>query len=241
MLPAAQGPKSPHVIDRSLLLASPLFAGLAAPALDLLARSASLRAFASNEALFSAGEPATGIYIVVDGRVRVVRDVGGRRHVVHDERAGGTLGEVPLFERGGYPATAIAAEPTRCLFVHRDVLAEAIRADVNLAWRLLERLAARVRVLVGRLGRATAHSVPQRVAAHLLQRAAHQGVQRVTLGGTQQALAEELGTVREVIVRALRAMARSGTASLMRAPAVTDSVCRTAMAAPRVARTFTAG
>jgi CRP/FNR family transcriptional regulator len=198
------------VIDRTTLADTPLFSGLAPPAIELLVRRASARDFAADETLFSAGEPATGIYVVVAGRVRVVRDVGGRRHIVHEERAGGTLGEVPLFERGGYPATAIAAEPTRCLFVHRDVLAEALRADPELAWRLLGRLAGRVRVLVERLDRATALSVPQRVAAHLLARASVQGSHRVTLGGTQQWLAEELGTVREVVVRALRAMATAG-------------------------------
>ena len=198
------------MVDRALLLASPLFDGLAEDALGALSRRASVRTFATDEPLFTAGEPASGVYVVLDGRVRVVRDVGGRRHVVHEEGAGGTLGEVPLFERGGYPATAVAAEPTRCLFVHRDALAEAIRADVELAWRLLGRLAGRVRVLVERLDRATAHSVPQRVAAHLLERAARQSPQRVTLGGTQQALAEELGTVREVIVRALRSLTRMG-------------------------------
>jgi CRP-like cAMP-binding protein len=198
------------VIDRSLLLGTDLFAGIAPAALDVVVARAVVRVLATGETIFRAGEAASGIYVVVDGRVRVVRDVGGRRHVVHEERAGGTLGEVPLFERGGYPATSIACEPTRCLFIDRDALAQAMRADPELAWRLLGRLASRVRTLVERLDRATARSVPQRLAAHLLERAARQASDRVTLGGTQQAMAEELGTVREVVVRALRGLVASG-------------------------------
>jgi CRP-like cAMP-binding protein len=170
------------------------------------------RTYETGESLFVAGTDARGLYLVVRGRVRVVRDASGRRHVLHEEDAGGTLGEVPLFEGGGYPATAIAAEPTTCLIVGRDAIAAAMLADPELAWRFLGRLAARVRTLVERVDRLAARSVPQRLAALFLARhgrsARVTGV--VTLGGTQQEIAEELGTVREVVVRAARTLCASG-------------------------------
>jgi CRP/FNR family transcriptional regulator len=167
------------------------------------------RTYAAGASIFSAGEEARGMYVVTSGRVRVVRDGGGRRHVLHEEGPGGTLGEVPLFEAGGYPATAIAAEETSCLFVSRDAIAAAMRADPQVAWRFLGRLAARVRTLVERIDGLTARSVPQRLAALLLARQTD-GNGAVTLGGTQQEIAEELGTVREVVVRAIRTLCGSG-------------------------------
>jgi CRP-like cAMP-binding protein len=50
----------------------------------------------------------------------------GRAHVVHEEGPGGTLGEVPLFDGGGYPATAIAQAATRCAVYTPQGLAESL-------------------------------------------------------------------------------------------------------------------
>jgi CRP-like cAMP-binding protein len=61
----------------------------------------------------------------------------------------------------------------------------------------------RVRDLVERLDQAATQSVRARLAAFLLKRAEATGAQSFTLGMTQAALAEELGTVREVVVRGL--------------------------------------
>jgi CRP-like cAMP-binding protein len=199
------------VLDPSELHHLPLFAGISDAACRELAARSVRRVYAAGEALFMAGAEARGLYVVTSGRVRVVRHGAGRRHVLHEEGPGGTLGEVPLFEGGGYPATAIAGEPTTCLVVGRDVIASAMRADPELAWRFLSRLAARVRTLVERVDGLAARSVPQRLAALLAARhEAAAGRGSVTLGGTQQELAEELGTVREVVVRAVRALCDAG-------------------------------
>ena len=76
------------------------------------------------------------------------------------------------------------------------------------AFLLLERLATRVRGLVARLDALALRSATGRLAAWLLERPAREG--RVSLGMTQGELAEELGTVREVVVRGLRALQRRG-------------------------------
>jgi CRP/FNR family transcriptional regulator len=199
------------VIDPSLLHHVSLFAGVSDGACRALAARTVERTYELGQTLFAAGSDARGMYVLTSGRVRVVREGSGRRHVIHEEGPGGTLGEVPLFEGGGYPATAIAAEPTTCLFVGRDAIAAAIRADPEVAWRFLGRLAARVRALVARLDDLTARSVPQRLAALVLDRYRAGGNGgAITLGRTQQEIAEELGTVREVVVRALRALCATG-------------------------------
>lgn len=207
----AQEPKS-QVIDPSLLGMLPLFDGISAGARAELAARTVRRTYQAGVRIFSAGDEARGMYVVTDGRVRVVREGAGRRHVLHEEGPGGTLGEVPLFEGGGFPATAIAADVTTCLFISRDAIASAMRADPQLSWRFLARLAARVRTLVERLDGVTARSVPQRLATLLLTRDDRAGTNgtSVTLGRTQQEIAEELGTVREVVVRAIRTLCSSG-------------------------------
>jgi CRP-like cAMP-binding protein len=82
-------------------------------------------------------------------------------------------------------------------------------AEPAVAWMLLRRLAERVRVLVDRLDRLALQSSTTRLASFLLTRIeADDPV--VTLDMTQTALAAELGTVREVVVRSLRELREGG-------------------------------
>ncbi|MGE0352497.1 MAG: Crp/Fnr family transcriptional regulator [Gemmatimonadales bacterium] len=192
---------------------SALFAGLSAEARRELAARGIKRRFGAGEALFRAGDMARGLFVIVEGEVRVVRGADGRQHVVHVEGPGGTLGEVPLLDGGGYPATAIATRPTRCQIFSREALEAAIRVDPGTAFVLLQALSARVRLLVDRLDRLATRSVGSRLARLLLRRHADAQGGSFTLGTTQHAVAEELGTVREVVVRALRALRQAGVVS----------------------------
>jgi CRP/FNR family transcriptional regulator len=197
-------------VDPAVLSRLAPFRDAAPGVLAALASHAVTRRFARDEALFRAGSAPGGLYVVLDGRVRVVRGTGGRQHVVHTEGPGGTLGEVPLFAGGTYPATAIAAEPTTCALLTPAALRRAVADEPAVAFLLLGRLATRVRELVQRLDDRSTRRVTARVAEHLLARAGGASGARVSLGMTQGALAEELGTVREVVVRALAALRRQG-------------------------------
>jgi CRP-like cAMP-binding protein len=185
----------------------------------LLARSVE-RQFATGAVLWSAGDPSEGIALVLEGRVRLVRGSHGRQTVIHSDGPGATLGEVPFFTGSPYPATAIAAEPTRCLFLSRAAVTEAMRRDPAVAMFFLRSLSVRIQNLVDKVDQNTVSTVQTRLADFILQRS--RGVSssptRVTrrteigfsLGMTQTALAEELGTVREVVVRALRSLRQMG-------------------------------
>lgn len=198
------------MIPRARLEAIPFFAAFPRPAVKVMADRAIERKYDTAQTIFRAGESATGLMVVLEGKVRVVRRAGGRAQVVHVERAGGTLGEVPLFAGGGYPATAIAAEPTVCAVIDRQALAAALRSSPDAPFVLLERLARRIRELVERLDRAALRSVSARLAEFLVARADARGRATIALGMTQEQLAEELGTVREVIVRELHALRAAG-------------------------------
>lgn len=198
------------MIDPSTLERVPFFRGAGPAARRELAARSVLRRFAAGEVLWTAGGEPRGLFVVLEGRVRVVRSTGGRQHVLHVEEPGGTLGEVPLFGGGRYPATAVAAEETTCVAVGRDALHAAIRADPDFAFALLARLAGRVRTLVERLDGLAARSVGARLAAFLAGRHREAGGAPFALGCTQAELAEELGTVREVLVRELGRLRRGG-------------------------------
>lgn len=197
------------MIDPQLLRTVELFRDAAPSVREAIAARGVLRRYAPGQSLWRAGEAPRGLFVVVSGRVRVVSYAGGRRHVVHEEGRGATLGEVPLFDGGAYPATAEAAEPTQCLVLDKAALQRLMAVQPELAWLLLARLAGRVRHLVARLARQTSDPVRARLAAYLLGRPVS-AAGTITLGGTQEAVAEELGTVREVVVRHLRTFLADG-------------------------------
>jgi CRP/FNR family transcriptional regulator, dissimilatory nitrate respiration regulator len=208
-------PKSHLAQDTAIHVATlatlPLFCGLPVTSLQALARRTTVRRYAAREVLWTAGSPIDRLVIVLAGQVRALRGTGARQHVIHTEGPGGTLGEVALFGGGSAPATVVAATAVRGLVLTRAALEDSIAEDSALAWLFLRRLAARIRTLVDRLDTQTVDPVTTRLARFLLDRhAMSESNGPLTVGMSQREIAEELGTVREMVVRALRTLRQRG-------------------------------
>jgi CRP/FNR family transcriptional regulator len=196
------------VVDLGTITSLPIFQALGPAAQRTAAQRASLLRF--REVIFSAGRPSRGLFVIASGRVRITTFRWGRSHALHEEQRGATLGDIPLYAGGGYPATAVAADETTCVLLTRDDMEALLRADPGWAWVLLERLAERLRGMVGRLERNTAQAVPGRLETVLLERHAIGQGGPFALGKTQREVAEDVGTVREVVVRTLARFRRAG-------------------------------
>jgi CRP/FNR family cyclic AMP-dependent transcriptional regulator len=84
--------------------------------------------------------------VVVEGAIRAYRvSADGREQVIHVERAGATLAEIPVFDGGPYPSSTAAEEDSVVPFIRReDVLRLCLeRPYISLA--ALRLLAARMR------------------------------------------------------------------------------------------------
>jgi CRP/FNR family transcriptional regulator len=174
-----------------------------------VASAAIERRYARGQTLFHAGEAANGLYLVLTGRVRVSRATHTRVELLHVEEPGGVLGEIPVFGGGEFPATAIAAVPTRCAHLPLGAVERLLREDPPFARFALRRLAIRARGLLRRIDELTATTITSRVAAFLLARA-EASTGDFTLGMSQAEVAAELGTAREVIVRSLGHLVQRG-------------------------------
>lgn len=184
------------------------FRSLSDAALIVLETRAKPRAYAPGDTLFREGDAAHGIFVVLGGEVRVVRSSRGRRYVLHSERRGGTLGEAPVFDCGPYPVTAVAATAVEALYLDRASLERAIRSNSEIGIFFLGRLGGRVRILLDRVDRLAMAHVSTRLAAYLLEQSERTGNPVIAI--TQGSLAEELGTVREVVVRTMRVLRERG-------------------------------
>lgn len=175
-----------------------------------IAASAVERRYEKDAALFHAGDPADGLYIVLAGRVRVSRKSAARVELLHAEDVGGVLAEIPVFGGGDVPATAVAQTATRCAHLPVAAVQRLLADDPAFVRFALTRMAERSRALLRRIDELTATTITARVAAYVLERAGDASNAPFTLGMSQEMLAGELGTAREVIVRALRALVDAG-------------------------------
>ncbi|HEY4130920.1 MAG TPA: Crp/Fnr family transcriptional regulator [Gemmatimonadaceae bacterium] len=189
---------------------SPALAELPPAVLDQIGRAVIDRRYRANDVIYRAGEIADGLYFVLAGKILVQRETVDRVAMLHTEGPGGVLGEIPVFGGGRFPATATAVEVTRCAQLSLTVVERLLRDNPEFARFSLRRLAVRAQSLLKRIDELTTTTIVSRLASHLLVRANVESRTGFTLGMSQAALAAELGTAREVVVRALGSLVEAG-------------------------------
>jgi CRP-like cAMP-binding protein len=201
---------------RALLQGLPIFAEVDAAALDRLAERCVTRAVGAGHLLFRAGDPCRGLYVLAEGRIRIFRvNKDGREQVLHVEGPGRAVAELPLFDGGAYPASAMTLEPSVLVFLPREVFEGLYRASPDVAHAIIRALGKRLRHLVQVAETLAFRDVAARLALLLAGYAERQGEPgpdgvRLALDRTQEELALEIGTARESVSRAFRQLERRG-------------------------------
>ena len=96
-------------LDRALIAGLPLFSGMAPADLDKVLEGATSRRVAKEGFIFEQGGEATSFFVLLDGRVRVVKTTpDGQQVIVRYIVPGEVLGIARALGRNTYPASAIA-------------------------------------------------------------------------------------------------------------------------------------
>jgi CRP-like cAMP-binding protein len=181
-----------------------LFAALSESELQILAQRAVEKKYQPDEMIFWEGEDCTGIFLIVEGAVKIFRtSPNGREVMLAIESAPATVAELPLFDGGPYPASVRVVEPVVSLFINKHDFQQVCRQYPDVALKVLAVVGRRLRHLVGLVESMTFGSVTQRLARLLLDASNAAGSASFTLPVTHQELASRLGTVREVVSRNL--------------------------------------
>jgi CRP/FNR family transcriptional regulator len=204
------------VAKTAALKRSQLFAELDDNTLRVLSQRAIERRFKKDEVLFIAGDEARGLYVIVDGAVRAFRtSPDGREQVIHVERAGATIAELPVFDDGTYPSTAAAEEDTVVLFIDKQDVRRLCLEHPEIPLAALKVLAARLRRCAELVEALSLREVGQRLARFLVAEARRSGSRtdngtRLDLMQTNQQIAARIGSVREVVSRAFTRLQHEG-------------------------------
>jgi CRP/FNR family transcriptional regulator len=200
----------------AVLQSTALLSGLSPEELSTLAARAVRKQFKSGELLFSEGEPCHGLHIIAHGKVRIFKaSASGREQVLAVNVPGESVAELPVFDGGPYPASAVALEETQIAFIsQRDFRAYCLEHP-QVALKLLAMAGERLRRLVAIIEELSFTTIRQRLVAALLKLAQNEGARtergiEFQLPSTHQELANQLGTVRELISRNLMRLQAEG-------------------------------
>jgi len=186
-----------------------LFAGLSETELSFLAAHTVPRKFSAGEIVLSEGDPCAGMYVVESGQIRIFKtSPGGREQVLSIDGPGGSVAELPVFDGGNYPASVSAVEDSTLLFIGKQDFHALCMAHPRVALKVLRVVGARLRNLVGIIEELSFTTVRHRLAAFLVRLARREGTRvnggiAITLPGSNQELAAQIGTVRELVSRNL--------------------------------------
>src|SRR5450759_4066168 len=131
-----------------LLRQIPYFAGLDAPTLADVARAVRAREAQAGEHILTEGEPCLGLYFVMRGQVRLMKNAAdGREHVLRVLGPGATFNDVAVFDGGPNSDGAVAVGPTTVGFIPKATMAALIDRHPAIANAALKLLSQRQRSL----------------------------------------------------------------------------------------------
>lgn len=203
-------PATKSRIDADATLAKvAIFSGLTESELSFLAQRCVPRQYSAGELVFGEGEPCTGLYVVESGHIRIFKtSINGREQVLNVDGPGSSVAELPVFDGGNYPASVSAVDDATLLFVSKQDFQSLCLSHPQVALKVLRVVGARLRRLVGIIEELSFTTVRHRLAAFLLRSAQREGKRtggglEVTLPASNQELASQIGTVRELVSRNL--------------------------------------
>jgi CRP-like cAMP-binding protein len=207
-----------------LLLSTYLFQDLSPAELEPLAKSLQPRDYKRGEYVFRAGEPAECLYVLAAGQIKYVMTTAeGDEWILEVLTSGAIFGEPGLFApEHNRVVDALAISPSSVVAVRRDRLIDFMHRHPPAMMRMLEALAAEVRLTVETVTDIGYAEIRRRIIRKLLELAARHGQEHedgsmeIALSVSQATLAGLVGATRENVNRALRALAEEDKVRLKR-------------------------
>ena len=192
----------------------PIFCMLEPKHLTLLADMAHRQHYRKGQTIFYQGDPGNAMYLLLAGSVKLsLPSETGSEVLVAVLHPGEHFGELAVLDGKPRYVTAVAAEPTEVLAIHRDRLVGFLRDHAEASLQVALALSARLRHITELLADMAFLDLLSRLAKRLCQVA---GISRETspeptdVQISQEALAEMVGATREAVNKQLAKLREMG-------------------------------
>jgi CRP-like cAMP-binding protein len=202
----------------TLLGRTDLFGSLSEAHRMAIARKMREASYQPNELIFARGDPAAGIYLVIEGRVRLsVLSADGRLLSFNHAGVGSIFGEIATLDGGSRTADATALTASRTMVLDRSHLLEVLDQNPSAARAAIAFVCARLRATSEQVEAIALHPIEVRLARFLLTAitfrnaaVATTGFASLDIGTSQTELAQLLGASRQKINAALADLEERG-------------------------------
>lgn len=182
------------------------FSELPEPLLKEISAYMQLREYQRGDVLFWEADTCDGLHIIQTGSAKIYRlSPQGRQYIVRILQEGDTFAEVPAFDGGTNPVNVDALESCRVWVIESQKLRSLIATHPVFAQKVLANFGDMLRNLVRMVSEMAFYQVTHRLARLISEHA-----EEPRPHWTQEQLAAQLGTVREVVARSLKELERSG-------------------------------
>lgn len=172
------------------------------------------RQYKAGQVIYLEGEPANYVYLLERGWVKATR-------MTHEGREQGLLflrpveifGDIAVFSGTSYPGTVTALEDVEAWLIPSQVLLLLVKQYPDLALAIIHRLSERVLHYIGLVEDLSLRNVEARLASTLLRNAELRNEQLIVsrrAWTTLDEMAVRLGTVRDVLSRAMKTLESEG-------------------------------
>jgi HEAT repeat protein len=140
--------KTLSTLERVLLLREvPMFSGISPEDLEQIADIAQEQLYSTGTLICREGEPGSTLFIIVTGKVEVIKGIGKTENVIAVREPGEFVGEMAILESAPRSATLRAQEDVRVLIIEGEAFKAILKDRPEVAISVLQHMSTRVRQL----------------------------------------------------------------------------------------------
>jgi CRP/FNR family cyclic AMP-dependent transcriptional regulator len=202
----------PASVSTTLLRNVPLFAGLDETQLKVLARMMVRTSFGRNATIICAGDPTDSLFIVINGRLKVLMsDEQGREVILSLLGPGEFFGEMGLLDDSPRSASVVTQEPCELLSITKTDFKRSLAENFDLSLMVMRGLVKRLREADRKISSLALMDVYGRVARLLLEMADDIDGEKVIVRKlSKQDIAKMIGASREMVSRVMKDLQLGG-------------------------------
>jgi CRP-like cAMP-binding protein len=186
----------------------PVFSGLSSPNQIRLAEGSKVIFYKSEEIVFSQGESGTHCYALLHGKIKVLQlGQDGKEILLRILNAGDIFGEVIMFDKRSYPASAVSVYESTVLAVPRELLSSLL-SDENFRSDFIIAILGKLRALSSQVYSLMAYDLEDRFFTYIISNWGNQ--ENYIVPFSKKDFASAIGTIPETFSRLIARLREQG-------------------------------